>query len=410
MPNYIALAVPFFFALIGVELWAARRQGRAVYRLNDSVVDLSTGICQQVSLIFMKAGLFAAYAVVYEKWRVLELSAASPWTWVLAIVLVDLTFYWWHRLSHEVNFLWAAHVVHHSSEEYNLSVALRQSVLTPWTIVPFHAPLALLGVPPVVMLAVDSFNTLYQFWIHTQLIGKLGFIEKWLNTPALHRVHHAINPRYLDKNYGGTFIVWDRLFGTYRQETDAPVYGLVKSLQSFDPFRAQFHYWGDLWKRASITPRIIDKLRVFLKGPPYTPPGMEPFAPAPEVAPASFHKYDPPLSAPLGRYVLVQVALVVAGATTLMFFETTLPPLQLAAGAALVYLAMVAWGGFLEGRRWALPVELARLSLVAALAVHFSWRGPLPHLAGVAAVASSMIMAAWLLRAAPGPAAVSSPS
>lgn len=398
MPNYIALAVPFFFALMGVELWAARRKGLALYRFHDAVVDLSTGMTQQVALIFFKkAALFAAYLLVYRH-RLVDLRADRAVTWIVGVVLVDAAYYWWHRLSHEVSFLWAAHVVHHSSEDYNLAVALRQSVLTPWTIVPFHLPLALLGVPPLVMLAVDSFNTLYQFWIHTQLVGKMGLLERWINTPALHRVHHGINPRYLDKNYGGTFIVWDRLFGTYQPETEPPVYGIVKPLRRLDPFAAQFHYWGEMWRRARAAPRPADRLRVFLRAPDWTPPGVQPPGPPPEVRPETFAKYNPPVNPALARYVFVQLVTVVAGATALMFLESALPIGILAAGAVLVLLGPLAWGGFFEGRGWAVPVEFTRLALLAAAAAAWAWRAPpaVPVAAGVAGFSAAS--GAWLAR------------
>ena len=400
VPNYIALAVPFFFTFIGMEILVARRRRVDVYRFGDSVVDIGSGIFQQIGLVFFKFALFATYTFFWERFRLVDLSPKSPWTWVLGFLLVDFFYYWWHRLSHEVNFLWAAHVVHHSSEDYNLAVALRQSILTPWTIQPFHLPLAVAGVPPLVLLACESFNTLYQFWIHTQLVGKLGPLERVVNTPSLHRVHHAINPRYLDKNYGGTFMIWDRLFGTYEPETEPPVYGLVKPLQNFNPWWAQFHYWADLWKRAARTPRLADKARVFLKGPPYAPPGMEPFPPTPQVHPATFRKYEPEIPAAIKRYVFVHLVLVIAGATALMFFENDIALPGLAAGGALVYLSLLGWGGFFEGRRWAVPLELARLALIAVAAAAFTRSLPV----AIAAALGAMAMAAWLLRTRPRPA------
>src|SRR2546421_6032058 len=224
-----------------MELRAVRR----VYRFADGLAGMSSGVFQQVALLFGNLVLLGGYAWLYDHHRFFTLRGAAAW--LIAIVAVDFIYYWWHRFSHEVNFMWAAHVVHHSSEDYNLAVALRQSIFTAWTGWPMYAGLAFFGVPPVVYATVHSFNTLYQFWIHTQLIGKLGPLEKWINTPALHRVHHAINPRYLDKNYGGTFMIWDRLFGTYEPETERPVYGLVKALKSFDALTAQFHFWGEIW-------------------------------------------------------------------------------------------------------------------------------------------------------------------
>ncbi len=399
MPNYIALAVPFFFALIGVEVWLARRRGQDVYRFNDAVSDLSAGIFQQVSLIFSKGLLIAVYAWAYQA-RVIDLSPKSVLTWLAAIVLVDFFYYWWHRLSHEVNFLWAAHVVHHSSEEYNLAVALRQGVFTPFTITPFHLPMALLGIPPLVMVAVDSFNTLYQFWIHTRLIGRLGFLEKWINTPMLHRVHHAINPRYLDKNYGGTFIVFDRLFGTYIEESEPAVYGLVKPLADFQPLSAQFHYFGSIWGRLKI-----NGWRAIFQGP-----AAPPSPPPPEVSPATFVKHDPPLAVPLMWYIFVQLAFTIAGATLLMFGENTLPMATLAGGALLVYLALIGWGALLEGRAWGAWVELARLVLCVGFAARLLAQGSIALPAALGAGLLALGSAGWLLRATRPPAAVSSAS
>jgi alkylglycerol monooxygenase len=213
-------------------------------------------------------------------------------------------------------------------------------------------------------------------------------------------VHHAINPRYLDKNYGGTFIVWDRLFGTYEPEAEPPVYGIVKPLRSFDPFAAQFHYWTELWKRAASTPRLIDKLRVFFKGPPWTPPGMEPFDPPPEVRPETFAKYDPRVTPSIARYVFVQLALAVVGATALMFYETALPLAQLALGALLVLFPLLAWGGLFERRRWAVPFELLRLALLAGAAIAWVWASPRMLPVTIAALLFTTAMAAWLVRGA----------
>src|SRR2546426_8104877 len=170
MPNLIALAIPFFFLLIGVELWAAKRRGLKLYRLADVVADLSCGMTQQVLLVFEVGVLTAGYSWLYQR-RFVSFAEGSLWPWLIAFFAVDFVYYWWHRLSHQINVLWAVHVVHHQSEDYNLAVALRQAVLSVWTIWPLHLPLALLGVPPIAFFIVDSFSTLYQFWIHTELVG-----------------------------------------------------------------------------------------------------------------------------------------------------------------------------------------------------------------------------------------------
>src|ERR1700722_8367252 len=224
--GYIALAVPFFFVLIGAELAFARAKKRSVYRVGDALGDLGCGMFQQVLLLFLAGASLALYTWVFEPHRLVTWSSAAV-PWVIALVGVDFLYYWWHRLSHEVNVLWVAHVVHHQSEDYNLAVALRQAILTSFTAVPFYLPLAFLGVPPLVFASANAISTLYQFWIHTELVGKLGWFEGWLNTPSHHRVHHAVTPQYLDRNYGAILIVWDRLFGTFIREEEAPVYGIV---------------------------------------------------------------------------------------------------------------------------------------------------------------------------------------
>jgi sterol desaturase/sphingolipid hydroxylase (fatty acid hydroxylase superfamily) len=249
-PNPIALAIPFFFLLIAVELGVARAQRRPRYRFADAIADLGCGIGQRVTLLFYEGALLALYAGVYAHARLLDLGRWPVAAWVVALLGVDFTYYWWHRASHRINALWAAHVVHHQSEDYNLAVALRQGILTPVTSMPFALPLALLGVPPLIWAAAEAINTLYQFWIHTETVRGLGPLDAVLNTPTHHRVHHGANPRYLDKNYGGIFIIWDRLFGTFEPEVEPVVYGITKPLRSFNPLWAQVHELGELGRRA----------------------------------------------------------------------------------------------------------------------------------------------------------------
>src|SRR4051812_21255151 len=219
--KYIALAVPFFFVLIAIELAVARARRKVCYRLGDVIGDIGCGMVQQVALIFTAGAVLAAYGYLHEPHRLVEPSPAVAW--IVALVGVDFLYYWWHRLSHEVNVLWAAHVVHHQSEDYNLAVALRQSVTTSATLFPFYAVLAVAGVPPLQLAISTSLSTLYQFWIHTELVPRLPLFERLFNSPSAHRVHHAINVRYLDKNHAATLMVWDQLFGTWEPETETPV-------------------------------------------------------------------------------------------------------------------------------------------------------------------------------------------
>ncbi|MCB1053399.1 MAG: sterol desaturase family protein, partial [Acidobacteria bacterium] len=267
----ISLAIPFFFVLILVEWAASALLKRKVYRLNDSLNDLSCGILQQLLELFIKGALFGGYVLIWEFARVQTIEASSWWVWVLCFLLVDLIYYWFHRLSHEVNFLWAAHVVHHQSEEYNLTVALRQSAfqgLFSWF---FYIPLAILGFHPLVFVTCSAINTLYQFWIHTRLVGKMGPFEWLFNTPSHHRVHHGRNPQYIDRNHAGTLIIWDKIFGTFEPEGEPVVYGITKPLASWNPLQANVQTWQELAQQAAEYPKLWDKIRVFLKPPGWRP-------------------------------------------------------------------------------------------------------------------------------------------
>jgi sterol desaturase/sphingolipid hydroxylase (fatty acid hydroxylase superfamily) len=342
MPNPIALAIPFFFLLMGVELFFARRRELKLYRFADAVVDLSCGMTQQILLVFSVGVLVSGYTWLY-KFRVIDFAKGSVWPWAIAFFAVDFVYYWWHRLSHEVNVLWAVHMVHHQSEDYNLAVALRQAVLSVWTIWPLHLPLALLGVPPAVFLIVDSVSTLYQFWIHTELIGKLGWYERIFNTPAQHRVHHAVNPQYLDKNYAATLCIWDRLFGTFEEEVEQPVYGLVKPLGSFDPMWAQVHHFFEMAKRTGQY-KGFDIVRVWVKGPEWGYP------PAPPATRAGQRKHHVQLSVAEIAWLSATLLVALAGTTALLWFQETLP-LSRKAGLAIFLLALMASWGFLLDRR-----------------------------------------------------------
>jgi sterol desaturase/sphingolipid hydroxylase (fatty acid hydroxylase superfamily) len=293
--DYTALAGPAYFLLIGLEIWFANRRGRSYYRLNDAINDVSTGLLMQLTMLLSKAFIVAGYFAIHANLAVFELPPDRAWTWIACFLGVDFGYYWFHRLSHEINFLWAAHVVHHQSEDYNLAVALRQSTLQPFFGSVFYWPLALLGFPPLVFLACSSFNTIYQFWLHTQAIGKLGPLEALLVTPSHHRVHHGRNPIYIDRNHGGTFIVWDRLFGTFEREGEKVVYGITKPLASWNPIWANFHYWLELFHTARSTRKPIDKLRTFLKPPGWFPADQGGFQPPPTVAeqPVTFDRPYP---------------------------------------------------------------------------------------------------------------------
>jgi len=374
----VAFAIPLFFLLIGVELVVLRLKGmRGAYRFADSMTNLSCGVGQQVLEPFFKVVALVPYTWLWTHTRLLDVSTSSPLAWVLLVLGVDLGYYAFHRASHRVGFLWAVHTVHHQSEEYNLSVALRQpwleSIISPF----FYLPLAVLGFPPVMYLAGVTIDTLYQFWIHTRAIKRLGPLEWVLNTPSHHRVHHGIDPQYVDKNYAGIFIIWDRLFGTYEPEVREPVYGTVKPVPSWGPLMVNAFHWRELWKMSAATRSLGDKIRVWLAPPEWRPADLGGPVVVPPADPASHPTYD--VVAPRGVqiYVAAQFLVAAAGTMAYLWIESTAPTSQLVAAAAVFVATVVAWGGLLERRKWAWGLEVARL--VAGVAV-VAWIAGFPSI------------------------------
>lgn len=398
--NYVTLAVPFFFLLIGVEFVAGLVQHKKVYRFNDSINDLSCGIVDQIVGIFLKGLLFAGYLYLFEHARLFEIATAGPaakWVAAFALMLgVDLGFYWFHRIAHEYAAPWATHVVHHQSEEYNLAVALRQSAFESCFAWVFYLPLALVGFPPAWYLAMSGLNLLYQFWIHTETIGRLGPLEWVFNTPSHHRVHHARNPKYLDKNYAGMFIIWDRMFGTFQPEEEAPVYGITKPLHSWNPLWANVHAWAELAATAWHAPRFRDKFKVWFMPLGWTPPGLPEGPRAKEVTRATIVKYDPRLPLALNLYVLIHfVITLVLSVSVLAMSDAGAAPGEVLGPTALVIWSLTNLGGILERKRWAFFSEFARLAACVAAVMWWS-ESETAWPAGAAVVSLAALSAVWL--------------
>jgi sterol desaturase/sphingolipid hydroxylase (fatty acid hydroxylase superfamily) len=370
-PNLISYAVPVFFAAIAVEVILGRRRQLGIYRLESAVTDLDVGIASQVVDAFLKLIGLAAYSAVYAH-RWVTFPEHSPWPWIIGLVGIDFLYYWWHRASHLVNVLWAVHSVHHQSEDLNLAVALRQPAFEALTIIPFHIPLALVGVSPAIYVSCYAIDLIYQFWIHTELTKKLGWIEKVLNTPSSHRVHHGINPKYLDKNYGGILIVWDRLFGTYQPEEERVVYGVTHPLASYNPIWANLVPFAEIASLSLHAERPADKLRAWIAHPAWRPAGMQaPVAAVPTRE--TFRKYDPRAPKKVAGYVFAHFLLLSAAGGAFLNFSEHATIAELVAPAVAVLASTLALGGLMEGRRWALPLDIARqmagLGVVASYAV-----------------------------------------
>ncbi len=386
--NLIVMAIPVFFALIAIELVVAWRTQRKAYRLSDAINDLSCGILQQLAEVFLKAVFFGGYVFLYERYRIVSLPGNAVWVWAACLVGVDLLYYWFHRTSHEVGAVWATHVVHHQSEDFNLAVALRQGAFQGAFSFVFYLPLAIAGFPPLVFLTASSINTLYQFWIHTETIGRLGPLERVLNTPSHHRVHHGRNPEYIDRNLGGMLIVWDRLFGTFEPERSRVVYGITTPLRSWNPLWANVHYWVELFRLAFRAPRLWDKVLYFLKPPGWRPDDAGGPIPAPPVDAGSYRKFDVLLSRPAAGYALFQFALLLVATTFFLFRQQGLTASHRVAGVAFVAASLACIGLWLERRRVAPVLEAGRLAVGAALVV---WMLGMPWLWPVVISIASLV-------------------
>ncbi len=352
--------------MLGEYLYS-RWKGLSLYRLNDAIAALTCGMGDQLVDLVASVFTVAIYHYVSTELGLLEWTVSDPMTWVAGMVLVDLFYYFYHRFSHRVNFAWATHVVHHQSEDYNLAVALRQSWFTKSYSWVFYIPLALLGMPTIVWGGCYAANLLYQYWIHTQTIGRLGPLEWVMNTASHHRVHHGTNPQYIDKNYAGIFIIWDRLFGTFEKEDEPVVYGIMKPARTWNPLIANVTPILSLAKESFQQDKWSDKMKVWFAEPGWTPAGVQtpPF-------PAPNRGYDANSVPKLGAYILTHLMPVGIATAFVIAYSNIWAATWLGLGAGYIFWTGMNWAGLLEGESWARPSEWTRLIVVAAGAAAWS--------------------------------------
>ncbi len=352
----IVLATPIFLLLIAVEWWVGFARGRNTYRLNDALNSIGLGVMSELVGVFTRLMKIGIYTLLFSHIALWRLPADAWWVWLTALVMYDFLYYWKHRAGHRIALFWAAHVVHHQSEEYNLSTALRQTSsdwIAGWV---FYLPMAVLGFPPFVFAVVVLVDLLYQFWPHTRQIGKLGWFDRWFCSPSNHRVHHAVNDKYLDRNYGGILIIWDRLFSSFAEEDDAEpcVYGTRSPLRSWNPLWANLQAYVNLARDTWHARGIADKLRVWFKPPGWRPADVAARRPVPVFALQDVERYDPSASrATLSAAALVFMLLLCATTAFLWTAHRLATPTQFAAATAIIAaLWFVGW--LCENRRTAL--------------------------------------------------------
>jgi len=369
--NFILYAVPFFFLLIGLELILEKVRKTEYYRTNDAINSLSAGVLSRMVDIVKALVPLTIYVFIFENFAFLQL-ADSIVVWVIAFILYDFCYYWNHRLGHEMSLLWAAHVVHHSSEEYNLTTALRQSSSSIFSWI-FYLPLALIGIDPILLIAVGSLNLIYQFWVHTRHVPKLGWFEWLFVTPSNHRVHHAQNRVYIDRNYGGVFIVWDRLFGSFQEELDEQpvIFGIRSSLKSWNPLYANVQVYAQLWRDSWHTKRWRDKCRVWFGRTGWRPADVSAAFPIIKTDLDHFEKFDIPLSTLRKLYCLLQHGLTTFIALLLMLNLNNLQLVQQVAIVVWVLFASYSTGTMLERQHKALWLECCKHATLLAAMILF---------------------------------------
>lgn len=359
--DLIIYSIPAFFILIGIELLVARLRKSKLYRLNDAITNINCGITQQVTNVFFKAATFVLYVVIYQHFRIWDIPM-TWWTWVLLFIGVDFFYYWFHRYAHEISVFWGTHVVHHQSEDYNLSVALRQSAIQTFLSTWFYLPLALVGFDPVSFITINAIQTLYQFWIHTQTIDKLPrWFEYVFNTPSHHRVHHGVDPKYIDKNHGGTLIIFDRMFGTFVEEKEPVHYGVTKQLSSWNPIWANIDYYKGLWDVLKQVRSAGDFMRVLFKKPGWRPDYLGgPINPRP--VPEDHRKYDADIQDPIFHtYTLLHFVVILSLSSLFLFLADNLPWSDRLVGCLLILWSVMTNGALMEKKKWAYRSEWFRL-------------------------------------------------
>ena len=372
----IVLATPVFFVLIAIELAVGFKRQRNTYRLADAVSSISLGALSQTSAVFTRLLRIGIYTALFEHvalWRNDAFWTSLP-GWLLALVFYDFCYYWLHRMGHESAVLWAAHAVHHQSQDYNLSTALRQTssgALLGWV---FYVPMALAGVPPLVFGVVALIDLLYQFWVHTEQVGRLGWFDRWFCSPSNHRVHHAVNDAYLDKNYGGILILWDRMFGTFKDEDaqEKCVYGTRGLLNSWDPLWANAQVYAGLAHDSWHARSWLDKLKVWIQPPGWRPADVAERFPKPAFSIAQMQLYHPPMSRTVQWFALVQFALLLTGVAAFLWQADAAPLAQNALWFAVLLTMQWSLGAVMQGR---IGMLMALMLQSAALATATSALG-----------------------------------
>ncbi|XP_065333941.1 alkylglycerol monooxygenase-like [Cloeon dipterum] len=368
VPDIFVKSWPYFLVFMALENLLLYLEGRPTVRLNDSITSLSHGLIQHCGKLIFRGAESAAYIFIYQKFRLVDLAWDNAVTWYLAALGVDFCYYWVHRASHEVHVLWAQHQVHHSSEDYNVAVGLRQSILQGWCGFIFYLPLAFF-IPPAHFLTHQQFSLLFQFWLHTEAIRHLGPLEWIFNTPRHHRVHHGANLYCLDKNYGGVLIIWDRLFGTFAPEKEGEeiVYGLVFNQPSFNPVWLQYFYSAHVVHKWQTMEGWKNKLSAVFKGPSWAPGAPWTGREEDKIKVGPRPKYDVSIPTWCNIYLLIHFVVVVLLFQELYVRHLAMSQILVIVFVGYIFVSLTTIGLLFENKSQARAFELFRCIMFATL-------------------------------------------
>lgn len=356
--NILAFAVPLFVSFMILEYVVARRKKLPYFNLHHSIANISIGIAERLMDVWVVGLFYFVYDYIQKHYGLFNIKP-NLLLWILLLLCTDFMWYWYHRLAHEINIFWAAHIVHHQSEDFNYTVSARITVLQAFIRTGFWTILPLLGFPAPMITSILLVHGLYPFFIHTRLIGKLGILEYVLVTPSHHRVHHASNEQYLDKNYGDVFIIWDKLFGTFQKEENniEIKYGLTHPIKSYSFLWQHFHFLAELTYAIRRTKGGWNKFRLLFSKPEQIDPAVR------EIAEERFRirQSNAPFDKPLNRYVVWQIGLTIALLFIFILFEHYIPLTQQVLISLAILLTLINCGAIMEQKQWIYYLEFLRL-------------------------------------------------
>ncbi|MFN8283193.1 MAG: sterol desaturase family protein [Chitinophagales bacterium] len=360
------IATPVFLGMVVLEYFAMRKKNKDYYHMNDAITNLNIGVGHVVSKVIVGVFLVWIYDLVYHHARIITIPS-GVFSFVFCLIAYDFFFYWAHRVGHEMNIFWGAHGVHHQSEYYNLAVGLRQSWIHAVLAFFIFLPIPFLGVDPATFFSILSINSFYQFWIHTDVVKRMPkWFEAIFNSPMHHRVHHGRNPKYIDKNHAGMFIIWDKLFGTYQEEEETPNYGVTRPINSWNPAWANVEYYVSMFKNAKRFSSVKDKLKYIIAKPGWQPEDAGGTIPVPEID-KDYKPFDAsPINKGLSWYVLVQFLFIIIGLVSYLYHYDKLPMFYKVLGYLLVMISTVICGAIMEQKNWVKYAEYARLLIILA--------------------------------------------